>query len=510
MTKHRTSSRPVLKIAVVGGGERCLRMMKMLESDRLENIRATIVGVADINPEAAGFKYAQEKGVFTTDDYHRLLEIEDLDLIIELTGNEQLLHNLASAKPETVRVLDYTASRLFHDVVRFGQELERRETETLTARSIAKAVIAAVSEDVLVLDRDYRIVDINDVALARSGLSREEALTRYCFQISHRAIAPCDPPDAPCPFRQTLETGKSAHAIHEHIAADGSSRFYDVSTYPLYDAQGQIFQVLEINRDITDEVDAHLERRTAELKDDLARAVQEDKLISLGKMVASVAHEINNPISAIINFTKLILTSIREGKVGPDELQEFDRYLDLSLAEAERSAKIVGNLLSFARQTDHETKAFDLREVVDKIVALTKHKMELDNLELALELGDGALNVRGDYTQIQQVLINLVFNAMEAMPQGGRLTISGGREADTGRVWLEVADTGQGIEPEILPRIFEPFFTTKGKGKGVGLGLAMVYGIVRDHGGDILVDSHPGQGARFRVVLPGSEDDAPP
>jgi two-component system NtrC family sensor kinase len=230
-------------------------------------------------------------------------------------------------------------------------------------------------------------------------------------------------------------------------------------------------------------------------------------LSSLGRLVASVCHEINNPITSIVTFNKLILSYLRENKMPPEGSAGFERYLDLSIREALRCGSIVNNLLTFARQKNVEAKDIDLIEVVKTIMLLTKHQLGSSQVEYELDLPKAPFNVCGDSAQIQQCLMNLIFNAIESMPQGGKLTISGGLDEGENKVWIAVADNGHGIKPEDLPHIFEPFYTTKVNGKGVGLGLSMTYGIIRKHNGTVEVDSKPGKGSVFKITLPRSSPD---
>lgn len=502
MPVRQARSGDKLSIAIIGGGQRCLSLLNMLEARSFKHLRARIVGVADFNPQAEGLCLAQQRGIFTTSDCAQLFDLEKLDLVIELTDDQELLSNLAASKPESVGVIGHTASRLFHDLVSLYQQLELKEDEASTARSFSQTLINATSEGVMVLDSDYRIIQVNQSALATAGLSQQEALGRYCFQVSHQAISPCDSPDTPCPMKSTLATGKSAHAIHEHIQQDGSSHYCDVSTFPLFNRKGEVVQVLELFRDITDDLAQRVESRTEAIKADLAVLVQEDKLIALGKLVASVAHEINNPIASIFNFVKLIHKGLEQGRTKAKDLDDYQYYLKLCAQEAERCSAIVGNLLSFARQNNPAPRNVNLTELLDATILLTEHRMKLSDVELEVSLPQEGMEVWGDPSQLQQVLTNLIFNALEAMPQGGRLRIAGGLEREPGQVWLEFSDSGEGISSENLPRIFEPFFSTKTQGHGVGLGLSMVHGIISEHGGQVKVESQPGQGTTFRVSLP--------
>jgi len=494
-----------MRIGIIGGGRRCLAIMELLGSDSLKRFQGEIVGVADLNPEAAGLLEARRRGIFTTHAFRDLLTLEALDLVVELTGDSRVLQEVARFKPEPVGLMDYAASLIFHDILSFAQELDKKEDEISLIDSLAQALTTGTSHGVMVLDTDYRIQKINEQACVQAGVTADQAKGRFCFQITHQALTPCDSPDTPCPLVETVHTGKPSHAIHEHSNSVGGSHYCDVYTYPLVNRKGAVVQVVEIFRDITQELAGRLETRTQAIKNDLARLVQEDKLIALGKLVASVAHEINNPIGSILNFSMLILKTLREHAPTEGELADFQKWLDLTVQEARRCARIVSNLLSFSRQQTLEPKRLDLRELLEQVIQLTAHRLELSNIRLdASGMRSRPLEVWGDHTQIQQCFLNLIFNALEAMPLGGVLIIRGKQDPNNNQVWVEVIDTGEGILPEHRPHIFEPFFSTKQVSHGVGLGLSMVYGIVTEHHGRIEVESRPGEGTTFRIVLPGA------
>jgi PAS domain S-box-containing protein len=519
------SERPrVFKVALAGGGTEAVSMMRSLETGALEYLDIRILGIADPDPRSAARLEGERMGIPTVDDPADLLALGSLDLVIDLTGDPTVRLALLEGKGPRTGVLDREAALQLGDLIGF---LKQRERENHLERAFARTLAHATDEGVLVLDRDYRIQRINEHACRLSGLAAEEARGRFCYQVLRQATEPCQGLDAPCPMLETLSTGRSAHAIQEQILADGKTRYCDVTTYPLVDREGEVVQVLEVFRDITHDLSERLEARTRSIKDDLSRLVQEDKLIALGKLVASVAHEINNPIGSILNFSKLLQRSLGELELEPKVRNEWERWLELTVSEARRCGKIVGNLLSFSRQQGVEAREIDLVPLVHQITQLTAHQMELSGISLCESLPTGGLRIWGDPTPIQQCISNLVFNALEAMPDGGVLTIRGGEdpEAETppggggpGAVWLEVSDTGEGITPEHRDHIFEPFFSTKSEGKGVGLGLSMVYGILREHGAHISVQSAPGEGATFRMSFPrittGSagvraEEDAP-
>jgi CheY-like chemotaxis protein/two-component sensor histidine kinase len=219
-----------------------------------------------------------------------------------------------------------------------------------------------------------------------------------------------------------------------------------------------------------------------------------------------VAHELNNPLAVVVGRAALVREKVRntplEAQVG-------------KIAEAaERCARIVKNFLALARQRPPERQETHLNDVVREAVELLAYPLRVDNVEVTLDLAPDLPVLWADLHQLHQVVINLVTNAHQAMretvgPRPSRLTLTTRREADRGRVWLEVADTGPGIPPEIQSRIFEPFFTTKPPGQGTGLGLSLCHGVVESHGGTIGVRSRPGEGAVFRIELPVTPPPAP-
>ncbi|HUT77376.1 MAG TPA: ATP-binding protein, partial [Polyangia bacterium] len=217
---------------------------------------------------------------------------------------------------------------------------------------------------------------------------------------------------------------------------------------------------------------------------------------------ASVAHEINNPVQGVLTFSMLLQRMIEGGRIPEGRVEEFQRYLQLITDETARVGRIVSDLLSFSRRSRPQSTPVNLNSIIEHTVSLLAHSLELGNVQLEFELDPALPEIPCDKSQIQQVVINLVMNAAEAMPGGGRVTVGTGMSVERGMVQLEVADTGTGISEEIFSRIFDPFTSTKEEGKGVGLGLAVVYGIVDAHGGVIDVKTGQGRGTTFTVTLP--------
>mgnify|MGYP001765354301 CR=1 FL=1 len=254
------------------------------------------------------------------------------------------------------------------------------------------------------------------------------------------------------------------------------------------------------NAEFTQSLESMVEERTAQLRAAQRELAHRERLASLGRLAASVAHEINNPVSGVLNLSMLMQRILREDGIPKDRVEEFRGYLSQVSHETSRVGRIVSDLLSFSRKARGEPGPADLGEIVRRTLSLVSHKLDLAGVRLETEIADSLPSLLCDASQIEQVVTNLVLNGAEATPRGGLLRVEVRRDGDS--LLLEVGDTGSGIREEDLPRIFDPFFTTKESGGGVGLGLAVVYGIVEAHGGTIQVDSAVGRGTTFRVRLP--------
>ena len=225
-------------------------------------------------------------------------------------------------------------------------------------------------------------------------------------------------------------------------------------------------------------------------------------MISLGRLAASVVHEINNPLAGVLNYARLMLKIMKRGPLTGDYQEKFSRYLNLMENETNRCSQIVSNLLAFSRKSELDFTDVTINELVEKCLMLSGHKLRLSNISVERTFQEGLPVIRGDYNQIQQCIINLIFNSIDAMPEGGKLSVTTSYSPTDRSVLIRVIDTGCGISKEDLPHIFEPFFTTKREGQGLGLGLSMVDGIVERHKGNIDVISEVGKGTTFTLKLP--------
>ncbi len=252
-----------------------------------------------------------------------------------------------------------------------------------------------------------------------------------------------------------------------------------------------------------------VDEKTKELRSAHEHVLHVEKMASLGKMAAVVAHEVNNPLSGILTYAKLLRKWVESGQAEHEKREEAMQCLELIASESRRCGELIKNLLSLSRTAPMNVQSTDLHAVIDRSLLLVRHQLDLGGIELQLAVANDLPRIPCDPAQIEQVLIALIMNAIDAMPRGGNLWLDAHLSDDETEIEIQVRDDGAGIAPEILPHIFEPFLTTKETGHGVGLGLAISRGIVERHNGQIEVKSELGRGTTFVITLPTQAADAP-
>jgi two-component system NtrC family sensor kinase len=285
--------------------------------------------------------------------------------------------------------------------------------------------------------------------------------------------------------RSKTEIGQLAKAFN-HMARDLSKAQMDLTDWA---------QTLE----------QRVEEKTQTLKQAQAKLLQNEKMASLGSLSAVVAHEINNPLSGVLIYTKLVRKMI-SNDTDPKQKESIAEYLEAMESETARCGKIVSNLLAFSRQSVTAVEETDINQLLKKILFLIDHKLKLQGIVLIKAFCADTPNVNCEPDQIQQAFLAVLINAIESMSDGGKLTVETHilTEGSPEERWIEVSisDTGTGIAEDVLPLLFEPFFTTKENKKGVGLGLSVVYGIIKRHHGRVDVKSEPGSGTTILMALP--------
>jgi two-component system NtrC family sensor kinase len=498
------TEKTALKLAIVGGGRACHFFLNLISLGSLPYLQIQIVGVCDINPDAIGFRLAKKMGIPTTTIFKDLFDLPDLDGIIELTNNRDLLVELIQQRPPRIGIIEHNIGRLLRNLFTADQKARSAEQRIIFEKAIRDFLIQQNQQCIVVINTDFTIQSVNEAYLKIVGKRNEEVVGDYCYRAIHGLNAPCNSlrNGIVCPMLETLRTGQSTQGFHSLDLGEKEPALHDIVTYPVRDAVGKTIRVIEIWMDIGQEISSRWEKRERELKLDLNKLIQEDRMISLGKLVASCVHEINNPIQGLLTFSHLMNEMLSEDALADQDLDKLREFTEIMADELERCGKIISGLLSFSRQVSNAYKNFDLNDVIRSVIDLIRHRIELQDLYFKLTPSTKPLFVHGDKNQLQQCFLNLVFNAIEAMGPGGNLNIAISPTTDGKMAEIKIEDTGQGIPKEHLDHIYDPFFTTKPMGEGTGMGLSMVYGVVKSHRGEIKVHSKVNEGTTFTIQLP--------
>ena len=622
---NRKGADASLRVAIVGGGKACLDLLQILDKNRLKRLNMKILGVSDKNPKAPGFCYAKKQRLFTTTTLPDLFTLKGLNLIIELTGSKQARDEILRTKPQGVSFMDFRAARLLFDLVqtemeKTALERERQRFEEKNKKE-TQVILDSLPYRIMVVNMGGVIEAVNLTFLREFGLTRNDVLGKRCHALRQALDIPCSDDKITCFQNDRLTELKKKGLIsnyQEYKDESGNTRYDVITITPIVDEKGDVVQILEASRDVTDRIKLEeevrksniffqnviqstvdgivvvdtkgnvlifnegMERLTGysaeeimnrghlstfydidtarenmkkmrsdqhgppgklnptsmsittkegeelpitlsasiitvggkeigsvgvfrdmreilkmrkDLEDAHLQLVQSEKIASVGRMAAGVAHEINNPLSGILIFAELLKEGLEEfPKLGADAQQIIDQTL--------RCKKIVAELLEFSRQSIGKVTSFNLNELIDKSLNLLINQALFQNIEVRKNLNHNVPEMIGDLGQIQQVITNLVINSADAMEGKGRLDIDTTFDPKKNQFIIKITDNGPGIPPKLRDKIFDIFFTTKPVGKGTGLGLSISQNIIRLHGGNILVDMPPGGGTRFIIELP--------
>jgi PAS domain S-box-containing protein len=621
--RNRSSDAP-LNVAIVGGGEACRNLLSLLDDERLSRLGMTIVGVSEPDPGGPGLRLAREMGLFTAADFHTLYDL-DVNMILEMTGLEEVREEIERSKPARISLMDHRAVRLLWDLIQMEMErteLEReRQRYQEKSREEIQAILDSLPYRLMVVNRDMTVGMANHTLLKEYGLSVEEAIGAPCYWVRYGLDRPCHEAGRECFLRTRLEELHRDGLVSTFQEVPGGDReaSYDVVTIsPIYNHEGEISQILEASRDVTQRVQLQrevehnktlfqtviestvdgivmvdtrgnvlifnegMERLTGysaeeiinrghlstfydietakenmrkmrsddygppgklnptsmsivtqegeeipvtlsasiitingeevgsvgvfrdmreilemrrELEDTHLQLVQSEKVASVGRMAAGVAHEINNPLAGILMYAEILKESVKADRQSSEDVQEI---IDQTL----RCKEIVAELLEFSRRSVGKVSTFSLEDLVHKSLGLLVDQALFQDIDVRVELEPDVPSVSGDLGQLQQVLTNLFINAADAMEGKGTLTVRGRYDHRKNQFEVRVSDTGPGIPDSFLDKIFEIFFTTKPVGKGTGLGLSISKKIIELHGGTLAVVSPSGGGTTFTIRLP--------
>ena len=506
MKNNKTS---IINIALVGGGGLCKEILEKTTFDYMQDgVDAPILAVADSDPTTPGMIRARELGLLSFQNYHDLYDRRySIHLIIILSPDKHILDDVLATRPHRIRIMSQQVFEIFWNAI--GSE-ERKLREQKTAM---ETIINGIQDLILVITPDMDIIEVNEAFLNQTGWEKNEVIGRKCHEVYARLNHQCDEVEKICPLKNVVRNKTHCRQVRSRIGADGETRHFEVDVFPIWESDGKISKFIHISRDITqrlkeeEEITRRLEEmveeRTRQLRETHSKLLHQDKMASLGKLAAAVVHEINNPIAGILNLNMLIKRIISEGPLGQKEIDKFGQYLDLMEKETRRISHIVTNLLSFSRHNQMALERLSINRLIEKTLILNANLLKLHRVQVVKKFDPGMPDIIGSEDQLQQVFMNLISNAVEAMEgkADGVLTIETLHAPSEHRVVVKFSDNGIGIPKGHFSKLFEPFFSTKKNGKGVGLGLSVAYGIIKEHGGYIYVESDLGRGTTFRVNL---------
>ncbi len=353
-------------------------------------------------------------------------------------------------------------------------------------RKFTEAVLDTLPVSLYVIDRDYNIVMWNrHREIGIQGMPRDSVIGRNVFDV----LSKYPRGKLNSEFSRAFETGKIERIEQQTTDDDGSTKHWLVSKVPMRDDSGEVNHVITVGEDVTMRVDA------------IHAVARAEKLSAVGRLASGVVHEINNPLATISACAEALESRVEEGVFGEStDVDDLTEYLGLIRSEAFRCKSITTGLLDFSRVRTGNRHEVEVGEILESSARLLSHQNRGANIEIKLDIEKDIPFVTADEGQLQQAIIALATNAVDAMPDGGKLTFRA--KGLRRKVVIEVTDTGSGIKQDDISKIFEPFFTTKEVGKGTGLGLAVCYGIITDHEGRLSVRSSVGSGTTFTISLP--------
>lgn len=429
---------------------------------------------------------------------------------------EQSAEETKAAKEELQEAHDALETRVEERTVELTQtnkvlKAEIRERRNAVSKlheqgEFLESIIESLTHPFYVIDAaSYVVVMANKAACKLLGGESFQGLT--CHALTHNEDRPCSGEHHPCPLERVKKEKKPVVVEHVHFDREGNERVYEIYAYPIFDKFDNVSQIVEYTIEVTS-------RRQAEEEHDKLRAqlLASQKMEAVGILAGGVAHDFNNILTTVLGYSQIMALKLREEDPMRDMAEEI-------YDAAERASGLTRQLLAFSRKQVMEMKVADLNAIVGNLSKMLGRLIGED-VQLDFSLAEAIGSIKVDVGQVEQVLMNLVINARDAMPGGGNLRVetrevvldeqyaASHAEVTPGRyAMLSVTDDGEGMTREVQEKIFEPFFTTKAREKGTGLGLATVYGIVKQHDGHIYVYSEPERGTTFKIYFPVVSDE---
>jgi len=618
---------PFIYAAIIGGGNLCYNLLRSIDN-QTTNIKIKVLGVADVNPEAPGLSYAKQLKIFTSGDFHELLSLDGLNVIIDLSGRKEVEEELMRIKPLGCSVLGFMGANLILNLI-------QAETQNHQLKKESKRVAQRLLKDQIILDSmpyrlmivnpDFSIDNVNQAFMDQSGLKWDDIKGKRCYEVRHGLDRPCRELGRICYMEECEENNEVLSNIYEYENAAGEKHFDFVTFTPITTGYGEMLHLMEASQDMTDRInweqEAHqsstflqnvirstvdgivvvdtkgkvllfnegmerltgysakelvnkghlsnfydmdtarenmrkmrsdeygppgvlnptsmsietkdgqkipvtlsasiievdgeeigsvgvftdmreIEQMRKELDEAHLQLVQSEKIASVGRMAAGVAHEINNPLSIILMFAELLEQTLSDN---PRALPDLKVIIEQTL----RSKEIVADLLEFSRKSLGKASSFSLRQLIEQCLNLLINLAIFHDIKVVKDINPDMPEIWGDVGQLEQVFTNLFNNAADAMEGNGRLSIKADYNPKKDSFEIRISDTGPGIPLDHRNKIFDMFFTTKRVGYGTGLGLSISKNIIELHGGKISFKCPPGGGTTFVIELPRIRIDRP-
>lgn len=367
---------------------------------------------------------------------------------------------------------------LIENAEKIGAELARQVKVISRSQKEWQLTFDSITDLITIHDREFRIIKANTAAAEHFGMKSEEVVGRKCYDLFHGTCSPV----TNCPHATSLAENRMAT---EEVFDPKTSKVFSVSTFPYYSFGGEFIGSVHIAKDVTEEREKEM------------RLIMSERLASLGQMASGVAHEINNPLASIAGCAEGLLGRVKSGRC---DAGMCENYFEIILDEIRRCKNITTSMLSLVRTSSYEKKEVALDRLLDKTIELVGFQGRLANVEIIKHYGEDVPLIFASEGELRQVFLTVIMNALDAMEDRGRLTLSATVEA--GSAVVRISDTGNGIPEKFRNNVFDPFFTTKMNAGGTGLGLSIAQKIIMNHGGTISVTSDEGKGAMFVIAIP--------
>lgn len=404
----------------------------------------------------------------------------EINLVVEMTGDMAMLAKLRRVLPDSISLMDHRQVVFFcglHDMALVKSNYMNQMDHQ---RTLIQSIIDEIREDIFLLDKSGNVVDLNRIVWQRAGIPRKNLLGKPCWNAARLRDGSCfcSHFDPVCPFHKTLQSGKKEESLVSRVNGSGLLQYYRLYGYPIYDIRGNMTHVMVMHRDITERT--HREKFKQ----------QRDQFAVIGEMSTYLAHEIRNPLFAVGGFANSLLRSPGLGEKEREKVQ-------IIVNETKRLDRMLTNMLNFARSSHAPGGSVDILAVCNDVAELMSIGYGQQGYDVTVVARKKLPSVQGDLDAIKQCLVNLIKNGIEAMHDGGVVTLEIGLEK--GEVLLKVIDQGIGMSEHEQDQAFNPFYSTKEGGSG--LGLPMIKKIIEECGGHVELASVPGEGTTVSLYL---------